>query len=276
MRDCPVGISFLGVWGIQRVSMSVAFIVIENAITQDVVTPWLGDDVRVAVATESAFADLPSWVDGLGADHVVIAARPASGVVARLAATTLTGARPGVAVAHRVVPTTSIALAACALNALESATDAVGVLRAFDQLSTRSSSGAWLRSVTKLDDPKPGLGLHVRSLFGRGFVAMTTPTPSVGRTLEAPEPGHPLLVGADAASAEFAAVVALAGGHAVQCVPALADVKAAYGSTGAEFVALAPVAPPAEPYATCPVCESRQSSLTCPFCHVHCRVSEPA
>jgi len=258
------------------VDTSVAFVVVERSLDHDSLLPWIDDDPRVAVSPEPAFADLPAWVDGLGADHVIIAARPASGAVARLAATTLTGARPGVAVAHRVVPTTSIALAASALNALESGSDAVGVLRAFDQLSTRSSSGAWLRSVTRLDDPKPGLGLHVRSLFGRGFVAMTTPAPSVGRTLEAPPAGHPLLVGADAASAEFAAVVALAGGHAVQSVPVLADVKRSYGSTGAEFVALAPLAPPAEPFATCPVCESRQSSLICPFCHVHLRVSEPA
>lgn len=254
----------------------VAFVVVESAFTHDVLVPWIGEDPRVAVAPESAFADVPAWVDRLGADHVVIVSRPASGAVARLAATTLTGARPGVAVAHRVVPTTSIALAASALNALESGSDAVSVLRAFDQLTTRSSSGAWLRSVTKLEHPKPGLGLHVRSIFGRGFVAMTTPEPSVGRTLAAPAVGHPLLVGADAGSAEFAAVVALAGGHTVQSVPVLADVKAAYGSPGAEFVALEPVAAPAELYATCPVCDSRQSSLTCPFCHVHCRVSEPA
>lgn len=255
---------------------SVAFVVVENALTHDALVPWIDDDPRVAVAPESAFADVPAWVDGLGADHVIIAARPASGAMARLAATTLTGARPGLAVVHRVVPTTSIALAASALNALESGSDAVSILRAFDQLATRSSSGAWLRSVTRLEHPKPGLGLHVRSLFGRGFVAMTTPAPSVGRTLEAPAVGHPLLVGADAASAEFAAVVALVGAHPVQAVPALADVKRAYGSSGAEFVALEPVAPPAEPYATCPVCESRQSTLTCPFCHVHLRVSEPA
>ena len=255
---------------------SLAFVVVENAITHDVLVPWIGDDPRVAVAPEPAFADVPAWVDALGADHVVVVARPASGAAARLAATTLSGARPGVAVAHRVVPTTSIALAASALNALESGSDAVSVLQAFDQLTTRSSSGAWLRSVTRLEHPKPGLGLHVRSLFGRGFVAMTTPEPSVGRTLPAPAVGHPLLVGADAGSAEFAAVVALAGGHPVQAVPVLADVTRAYGSAGAEFVSLEPVAPPAEPYATCPVCQSRQSSITCPFCHVHCRVSEPA
>ena len=57
---------------------------------------------------------------------------------------------------------------------------------------------------------------------------MTTPAASVGRTLEAPPVGHPLLVGADAGSAEFAAVVALAGTHAVQSVPVLADVKSLY------------------------------------------------
>lgn len=255
---------------------SVVFVVVENSFDHDALVPWIDDDPRVAAAPESAFVDLPAWVDGLGASHVIIAARPASGVVARLAATTLSGARPEVAVVHRVAPTTSIALAASALNALEAGSDAVGVLRAFDELTTRSSSGTWLRSVTRLENPKPGLRLHVRSLFGRGFVAMTTPTPAVGRTLDAPPAGHPLLVGADAASAEFAAVVALAGGHAVQSVPVLADVKAAYGSPGAEFVALAPVAPPPEPFATCPVCQSRQSSLTCPFCHVHLRVSEPA
>jgi hypothetical protein len=258
------------------VDTSVAFVVVENAFTHDALVPWIDDDPRVSAAPESAFADVPAWVDTLEADHVVIAARPASGRVARLAATTLTGARPGVAVVHRVVPTTSIALAASALNALESGSDAVGVLRAFDQLSTRSSSGAWLRSVTRLENPKPGLGLHVRSFVSRGFVAMTTPTPSVGRTLEAAMVGHPLLVGADAASAEFAAVVALAGGLTVQSVPALADVKAAYGSAGAEFVALEAVSPSPEAYATCPVCDSRQSAATCPFCHVHLRVSEPA
>lgn len=254
----------------------VVFVVVEGATTHDSVVPWIDDDPRVAVAPESAFTDVVEWVERLGADHVVIAARPASGTVARLAATTVAGARPGVAVVHRVVPTTSIALAASALNALESGSDAVSVLRAFDQLTTASTSGVWLRSVTRLEHPKPGFGLHVRSLLGRGFVAMTTPQPSVGRTLHAPAAGHPLLVGADAASAEFAAVLALAGAHQVLSVPVLADVKTAHGSQGAEFVVLEPVAPAADPSGTCPVCDSRQSTLTCPFCHVHCRVSEPA
>ena len=255
---------------------NVAFIVVEGSINHGGVMPWIADDPRVAVASESAFADIPGWVTSLGADHAVIASRPTSGSVARLAATTLAGARPEVAVAHRVVPTTSVALAASGLNALESGSDAVAVLGAFDHLTTASASGTWLRSVTRLVDPKPGLGMHVRSLFGRGFVAMTTPAASVGRTLEAPPVGHPLLVGADAGSAEFAAVVALAGTHAVQSVPVLADVKSAHGSPGAEFVALAPVVRPAEGTATCPVCASRQNAVTCPYCHVHCRVTEPA
>ena len=255
---------------------NVAFIVVENSINHAGIVPWIADDPRVAVASGAAFADVPGWVASLGADHVVIASRPSSGPVARLAATTLAGARPEVAVAHRVVPTTSVALAASGLNAVESGSDAVAVLGAFDHLTTASASGTWLRSVTRLVDPKPGLGMHVRSLFGRGFVARSTPAPSVGRTLEAPSVGHPLLVGADAASAEFAAVVALAGAHVVQSVPVLADVKRAHGSAGAEFVALAPVVRVAEGTATCPVCASRQNAVTCPYCHVHCRITEPA
>lgn len=248
----------------------------ETAIPTDTLRPWVEGDTRVTVSGAGAFADLPRWADRVGAQHVLIVARSASGVAARLAATTLAGARPDVAVAHRVRPTTSLALAASALTALETGGDAVTVLQAFDQLVARSTSGIWLRSVTRLHQPKPGFGMHVRSLVSRGFVATTTPTPQVGRTLDLAEDGPPLLVAADPDSAEFAAVSTLAATHTVQTVPVLADVAKAYGSRGAEYACLAAVPPPMGPQALCPTCGIRQSGTVCPYCHTHLRVPEPA
>lgn len=248
----------------------------ETAVPSDTLRPWVDGDTRVTVSGTDAFADLPAWADRLGARHVLVVARSSSGVAARLAATTVAGARPDVAVAHRVQPTTSLALAASALTALETGGDAVAVLQAFDQLVARSASGVWLRSVTKLHQPKPGFGMHLRSLVSRGFVATTTPAPGVGRTLELADAGAPLLVAADPDSAELAAVTRLAGSHAIQTVPVLADVARAYGSRGAEFACLAPVPPPVGPQTLCPACGIRQSGTVCPYCHIHLRVSEPA
>lgn len=258
------------------VEMTVAVVVMESAVPAHTLRPWLPDDPRVTVAAPGSFADLPAWVDRLGVSHVIVAARSTAGVTARLTATTLAAARPEVTVAHRVLPTTSVALAASALTALEAGTDAVSVLNTYDQLLRQSHSGTWLHSVTKLHDPKPGFGLHLRSMFTRGFVATTTPVPGVGRTFTLPPGGQPLLVGAEESSPAFAAVARLAGASPVQSVPVLADVSRAHGSAGAEFVALVPVQPLAGPVATCPSCHTRQARMTCPFCHVQLRVTEPA
>lgn len=257
-------------------SANTVVVVLDSTLTADTLRPWLAHERRVALVGPGRIADLGQLSDDLGATHVVIAARHPDGRAARLAATILAGARPRVAVAHRVGATSAIALAASAVTALESHTDPGGVLATFDQMVARSVGGMWLHKVTGLQYPRPGFGMHVRSLVSRGFVASMTPVPQISRALALSDDLQTVLVGAEETSREFTALQGVSAGRRLQAVPAISDVTRAHGSRGVEFVALAPVSAPTLAPNPCPSCGARSAVQICQYCHVHLRVSEPA
>lgn len=254
--------------------MNVGIALIEASVDAETSRSWVEGQSDLVVVGCAGFGEVVRWAADAGFTHVTVTSRAATTSDARLLATVLVGALPGLAVAVAPIDTTSVALAAAASAALEGAEDPVRGLEIFTHLATTSLSGVWLSSVTRLDHPKPSVGTHLRSIFSRGFVATLAPEHAVARTLSESATDVDLLIGAGADTDAFASASALSPRGLAHSVPAIADVRAAYGSPGAEFVALARVPDPTPRTSQCPVCGIAQSGVACPFCQVHLRVPE--
>lgn len=246
----------------------------------DLCAPWLAPERpaaegRLVVVARQAGPALARWVAEGEVDHLVLLTGRDGFHPARYVAAVVSGAVPGLAVAVREVPTTALA-------ALVHAADALGVdaapaeqLAAFDRSIGDACTGMWLKSVTRLRDPNPTFGQHLRSLFPlkRGFVAQLSPEPSVLKKGQSPagvEAGaRALLVACAEDSAVSEYLTGMFPDVPVQRVAPITPMSAAYGSKGAEFLLDAPTLPSAAaPLGACPVCSQAMHAASCSYCHV--------
>lgn len=227
--------------------------------------PWPTPGTGVWILPPDA-TRLATHVGAHPADCVVALARPQDARAARLAMTVAAGAHPQTRFALRTAPASVLALAAVGRQAVDNTQTGSDVVRFVDAQLADTMSGAWLRRVDKLHKPSAGLWQHLRSILpgSPGFVVRLGAEPSV---ISGPcdVPGETtLLVGADDAATTGRSVR----GSRPVAVPAAVDTAAAYGSAGAEFVALPPARALPAASATCAVCREPSDASVCPFCHV--------
>ncbi|GGL39751.1 hypothetical protein H9L10_13485 [Phycicoccus endophyticus] len=254
--------------------MTVGVVLLEPSVQPGSARSWVADQPRLTVVPAGAFGETVGWVRSAELDHVVVASRAAVADEARLLGTVLAGALPDLAVAVRSADTTSVALATAAAVALEGAEGPVRTLEILTHLLEHSASGVWLSSVTRLEHPKPTFTQHLRSIVSRGYVAWLSPEAVVRRDGTGVPEDVDVLTGCAEGEAPLDALRALVPGDRVHPVPAVADVRAVYGSPGAEFVTLARLPTAGPDVAQCPVCRIVQPGIVCPFCQVHLRVPE--
>jgi len=243
-------------------------------------TPWPVEDLnsRILVCGASGTWSVLERIRRYSTDltHVIVVS--AAGGDRRLGdvlASTIAGDQPRLAVGRLVTSAPSLAVAAVGrrlqqVNASPSAAHAV-----LTTLLPTIPAGLWLRRVTKLDEPSPSVGQHLRSWFpGKGFWALLVPRSKVVNLNGAfPDYGslREAVLTADTGIPQEALSVLTAalGTSEVVVTEPVHTIESVYGSTGGEFVVVPQrIAPPQLTGARCPSCDEHLHSPACPFCHV--------
>ncbi|MBR7742630.1 hypothetical protein KC207_04930 [Phycicoccus sp. BSK3Z-2] len=258
--------------------MSLSLCVLDPSRAPDSVQMWRFGEDDVPVSGRLGGPEVVGRLrPSLRADsRIVVLHRPADHAGAALLANVVSGALPAVPVTRLPVTSSLLAATVIALEAahVEGEGDLARLARIPQTLDV-TVSGAWLRRVTRLDDPSPSFGQHLRSIFpwGPRFVARCGPD---GRVVKAEPAGFDgsgtgrLVVGAPEGSPGVDRLVAWFGSDAVVHVPpVVADVRGVYGNPGVEFAVVDEfLAAPGPRTARCPVCREPMHADTCPFCHV--------
>ncbi|UDY23759.1 hypothetical protein [Nocardioides sp. Kera G14] len=217
--------------------------------------------------------------------HVLVLAPAELAAEARLAATAVGAVRPDLALNVDTSVRSVGALVSAVQAVPDIASSAAEVRETVRRRLLASISGAWLPSVTKLANPNPGMGLHIRSLVARGagFIALRDDPAWVAQLPLKQQASHRISHLAEGDAVCFGelpepAISALFGFGLTQRptrVDSLPDVAGEWGSAEAvEFVLRAPVVSRPR-LGTCAVCGDPVWERTCPFCHAGLRGAAP-
>ena len=239
---------------------------------------WREGDDRVVVVPLGDPMALTTWALAHGGlEHLIYVGRQAHAPGMAVAANLLTGRLPQLQVHTSTWCTTTlslVSLSAQVSNSVETAHEAVAQLH---QLVPAVWSGVWMRSVTGLDEPRPTIAQHLRSLMpgGPGYLATLTPYLRIERLPTAAGvsvlPGSTLIVGGQLREPELQQIKGQAAVSRSVVRAPVEDGKSQYGSSDAiELVWMqgAQVLPPSRPSGWCQVCRSPVWGQFCPFCQV--------
>ena len=242
---------------------------------------WAGGagwSTRLRIGGHQSGPALASWLRDSDSHDAIVLHRLTEARQAAYLANVLSGAVPGSAVATVTVTTSLLAAAVVAVDACESSDERPSTtVSRIERTLAGSVSGLWTRTVTRLSNPSPSFGQHVRSIFpgGTGFVSLrgegarvVAATPG-GFAGDGQPAGQQLLVGADEGTRGVAELTAWFGGESA-CVPAVVEsVRRAYGNDGVEFTIVPEVlSEPEVVTGRCRVCQQPIHGRSCLFCHV--------
>lgn len=256
-----------------------------------VATQWLEGDDRVVVVPVADPLALTTWAltrDDL--EQLIFVGRVAHAPAMAVAGNLLTGRLPHLQLSTSTWRTTTLSLAALSARVHEGAESAHEAVAQMQRLVPATWSGVWMPRVTKLSEPRPTFGQHLRSMIsgGPGFLATLTPQMGVVQLQpiapESPEspgavvangtpvvPGSTLIVGGQLRETNLEAVQRQAGVTQSVVLPAAEDGKSQYGSSEAVELVLMPdvsADQPGSPAGWCQVCRSPVWGEFCPFCRV--------
>jgi len=242
------------------------------------VTQWLEGDDRVVVVPLADPMALTSWAltrDRL--ERLVFVGRAAHAPAMAVAASLMTGRVPRIQVSTSTWRTTTLSLAALSAKVHETAESAHDAVAQMQRLVPTAWSGAWMPSVTDLDEPRPTFGQHLRSMgrTGSGFVATLMPDPQVVK-LQQPNgapavPGSTLIIGGQLRETDLDAVKCYSRASQSVSLPPVEDGESQYGSSQAVELVLMPDTPAVQsgrPTSWCQICRSPVWAKSCPFCRV--------
>jgi len=238
-------------------------------------------DIRHPDAVETAI-----WTLGSSGDTVIVTCREADAYDVRQQLT-FTGVRyPGLRTCLEPLPGSPLAV-----GVVSSLVDDIGTtdddalpwqLSALDYLREHLWSAVWMPKVSGLTHPAPSLAQHLRSwLPGSGFLAVSSPTPSVLKAGKAPiahlEPRTgSALIHSPLASPTWvvSAVTEALSPQSVSEVTTVREQVDEYGTADVvEFIA-APLVfhaesrPTADRVVTCPACGVHHARSVCPVCRM--------
>lgn len=194
----------------------------------------------------------------------------------------------GLQVAWRVTNLGPLALLLAARNTAHVASDAGSAPLSFDSIAANTWSGAWLRSVARLNRPSPNLLQHMRSFLpGEGYVVElgSAPTVTAVRRLQkrprpydfAQGPRGPLVMSHELPQTTLEVVATTTGYEGEFVMEGHEGAAERFGSTDAIELAVLPQADPTPQVhrVTCPACELTIPAPLCPFCHVRAQLPDP-
>lgn len=227
---------------------------------------WLG------IAGPDTAVGLVKWLEGLGADHLLIFSRRDAAPVARYLANIASGAIPLLRVAHREVNATGLATLVAAEIVMAGNVASVDTLLAVERLLAEVRSGLWLPDLWQLDEPNIPFLRRLGSLIpgGRGYFVvfddplLVTPANSLPRREDSRS--RALILSSLTGRDRERLMEALGGRE--RLAPPVEDLRGSFGQPGYEFVLL-PDRRTAEPVVAigrCPVCHFPVAEPVCPFC----------
>lgn len=200
--------------------------------------------------------------------HVSVLSRPESASAARLLATVAGGQHPSVAITVLVRDVAQVALSSVAMSVLDWPGPPGSAHDHLRQILNGTISGAVLRSVTKLNSPRPSFWQHIKSLWpGESrFVVYHGPDAKVIDASRLPAErvgGAGNLVASGAKREDITALETLMQCKVVQVDP-VGEGHGVYGHRATEFAQFGASTQP--PDRSCPVCRELTSAASCPFC----------
>lgn len=226
------------------------------------------------------------------AGHVLVVGFAGQEQTVRTLASLAVARWPELRVAWRVTPLGALAAATAAAVAVRAELSPAVAVHYFDSVLGGMWSAAWLPSVSRLHDPAPSLGQHLRSWVpgGSGYLVVHGPATAVLALRSAKTElvvgssvpsgaRYLLLVGGDAPPGVTERVAQLTGTPRVRPVANLVDSRERYGVAQAVEYARLLVPEEAEPErrvvlsGECPACSLPQATSTCPFCHATVRMA---
>lgn len=251
-------------------------------------------DIRHPEAVQDAVARLAGRSSGDGSlegslDGVVLVlCSPSDVPEVRRQLSLLTVALPHVATALEPVPGTPLTVGVCGalVTDPDGSRDAADQLALLDRLRTAVWSGVWVPSVSRLADPQPSLGQHLRSWFGGpGFLAVAGEGSRVLGCRDAtfPEvaevaPGGVLMVADTEAPAWVVPAAMTATGAAERTdYPSWRDPRDAFGVPACVELVVVPAdleglhggpSRTSSAATPCPGCARRHHRPVCPYCRM--------
>jgi hypothetical protein len=222
-----------------------------------------------------------------GTRQVLVLAPPAAYRASNASAATIAAQRPDIQVRVEQRPVSIGVLVRALERVPANVTSPTVVHAALGAALSTTTWGAWLPSVTKLEEPAPTMRQHLSSWFGgEGFLAVRGEPGWVGKLpIERWEPGHRLPRPPSSGGGPEEYSCAAAGELPEPAIAALfqmglasrpqrrdpfGDAAAVWGSDKAvEFVITPGGAPDlGQPSGACKVCAEPVWGTTCPFCRI--------